>query len=266
MNLRTKPKKLPACSSRILKRHEDSEAFDESFHYRSIVGKLNYLEKGTRPDISYSSHQCARFVQEPKKEHGAAIRQLVRYLIGTKDKGMIIKPDLSKGLEVHVDSDFAGNLDKDDTSSKDTARSRHGYFISYNGVPITWKSQLQGEIALSTTEAEYTGLSYALREAIPIMNLLKEFKEKGFEVNNNVANIHCRVFEDNTGAIEIAKEDKYRPRTKHLNVKLHHFRSFVESGEISINKIDTYHQPADILTKPLNEADFTRHRRTMMGW
>jgi len=78
MNLRTKPKKLPACSSKILKRHGDSEAFDESFHYRSIVGKLNYLEKGTRPDISYFTHQCARFVQEPKKEHGAAIRQLAR--------------------------------------------------------------------------------------------------------------------------------------------------------------------------------------------
>ena len=29
------------------------------------------------------------------------------------------------------------------------------------------------EIALSTTEAEYTGLSYALREVIPLMELLK---------------------------------------------------------------------------------------------
>ena len=74
------------------------------------------------------------------------------------------------------------------------------------------------------------------------------------------------MFEYNTSAIEIAKEDKYGPRPKHLNVKLYHFRSYVESGEISIRKIETYHQPADILTKPLNEADFVRHRRTMMGW
>ena len=266
MNLRTKPKKLPACSSKILKRHQDSEAFDESFHYRSIVGKLNYLEKGTRPDISYSAHQCARFVENPKVEHGKAIRQIVRYLIGTKDKGMIFKPDLTKGLEVYVDSDFAGNWDKKDSLNKDTARSRHGYYISYNGVPLLWKSQLQGEIALSTTEAEYTGLSYALREAIPVINLLKELKEMGFEINNSNAKVHCKVFEDNTGAIEIANEDKYRPRTKHLNVKLHHFRSYVESGEIIVRKIDTYHQPADMLTKPLNEADFSRHRRTMMGW
>ena len=103
-------------------------------------------------------------------------------------------------------------------------------------------------------------------EAIPIINLLKELKEKGFEVNDEKAKIHYKVFEDNTGAIEIAKEENYRPRTKHLNVKLHHLRSYVESGEISIRKIDTYHQPADMLTKHLNEADFVRHRRTMMGW
>ena len=146
MDHRTKSKKLPALSSKILHRHQDSEDFDNSFHYRSIIGKLNYLEKGTRPDISYSTHQCARFVEHPKIEHGKAIRQIVRYLIGSKDKGIIFKPDLTKGLEVHVDSDFAGNWNREDSSNKDTARSRHGYFISYNGVPLTWKSQMQGEL------------------------------------------------------------------------------------------------------------------------
>ena len=58
----------------------------------------------------------------------------------------------------------------------DTARSRHGYVIMYAGCPIVWKSQLQNEIALSTTEAELIGLSYSLREAIPIMEILKEMK------------------------------------------------------------------------------------------
>ena len=92
---------------------------------------------------------------------------------------MIIQPNLSKGLEVFVDSDFSGNWDRNDALNKDTARSQHGYFITYNGDPLTWKSQLQSEIALSTTEAECNGLSFALREAIPIINLLKELKEKG---------------------------------------------------------------------------------------
>ena len=161
---------------------------------------------------------------------------------------------------MYVDSDFAGTWDREDLTNRDTVWSRHGYFICYNNVPITWKSQLQHEIALSTTEAEYAGLSYALREAIPIMNLLKEMKEKKFNVSDVVAKVHCKVFEDNSGAIEIAKENKYRPRTKHLNYRLRHYRTYVDNGEIGIHKIDTYFQPADILTKPLNEEDFTHHR------
>ena len=99
------------------------------------------------------------------------------------------------------------------------------------GCPIVWKSQLQTEIALSSTESEYTGLSYALRETIPIMELLNEMQKHGFPVVKEKARVHCRVFEDNSGAIEMAKVHKFRPRTKHINVKLHHFRDYVERGE-----------------------------------
>jgi len=78
---------------------------------------------------------------------------------------------------MYVDADFAGNWDPQETQDHDTTRSRHGYILMYAGCPITWKSQLQGEITLSSTELEYTGLSYALREAIPVMELLKEMKK-----------------------------------------------------------------------------------------
>jgi Reverse transcriptase (RNA-dependent DNA polymerase) len=64
----TKIKSSPAMSSKILMRHEGSEDFDKSFDYRSVVGKLNYLEKGTHADISYITHQCARFAVDPKRE------------------------------------------------------------------------------------------------------------------------------------------------------------------------------------------------------
>ena len=71
---------------------------------------------------------------------------------------------------------FAGNWDKQDaqTGDRDIARSQHGYIILYYRCPLIWKSQLQTEIALSSTESEYTGLSYALHEAIPLMTLLEE--------------------------------------------------------------------------------------------
>ena len=67
-------KKTPACSSKILFKHSESIGFDKSFDYRSVIGKLNYLEKGTRSDIAYATHQCARFCSDPKKEHGDAVK------------------------------------------------------------------------------------------------------------------------------------------------------------------------------------------------
>ena len=117
------------------------------------------------------------------------------------------------------------------------------------------------EIALSTTEAEYTGFSYSLREAIPIMDLLTEMKQKGISISDEKAKVHIKVYEDNTRSIEIAREKKYRPRTKHLNCRLHHFRHRVKmTREINLHKMDTKQQPADMLTKLLREEDFVRHR------
>jgi Reverse transcriptase (RNA-dependent DNA polymerase) len=119
----SKIKHTPAGVSQILHRHSNSEPFDNSFNYRSVLGMLYYLDKGTRSDIAYATHQCARFCEQPKKEHGKAVRWIARYLLGTKDKGMTFKPDLSKGLEEFVDSDFAGNWDKSESKDRDTARS-----------------------------------------------------------------------------------------------------------------------------------------------
>jgi hypothetical protein len=262
-----KGKDTPASSSKLLSRHSDSPPFDASFNYRSVIGKINYLEKATRSDIAYIGHQCARFTSDPKKEHCDAIRWLGRYLKATQDKGLILKPSEHKDLELYCDADFAGNWDSHEAGhDRDTARSRHGYIIMYANCPIVWKSQMQTEIALSSTESEYTGLSYALREVIPIMELLKEMKEHGFPVRTAGSKVHCRAFEDNTGALEIAKTHKYRPRTKHLNVKLHHFRDYVTRGEISIHHIDTNDQLADYLTKPVNLQTMERLRPLVMGW
>jgi hypothetical protein len=260
-------KTTPGASSRLLSKHSGSVPFDNSFHYRSVIGKINYLERGCRPDIAYMTHQCARFTSEPKVEHGKAVRWLARYLKGTMNKGLILKPDPSKSLEVYVDSDFAGNWDRELAGQDDaTARSRHGYVIYFAGMPIVWKSQLQQEICLSSTEAEITGLSYALREAIPIMELLKEIQSQGHEIQSKTTEVHCKVFEDNSGALEIAKFPKYRPRTKHLNIRLFHFRSYVDRSEITIHSIKSEDQPADVLTKPLSETLFVKHRKKINGW
>jgi hypothetical protein len=125
---------------------------------------------------------------------------------------------------------------------------------------------MQSVVALSTTEAEYIALSTALREVICMMNLLKELKQRGIPIPFTKPKVTCRVFEDNAACIELAKEPKLRPRTKHLAVRLHHFRDYVQRGEIDIQHINTKHQIADIFTKNLPVVQFRNLRHSLMKW
>jgi hypothetical protein len=262
----TKSKEVPALSSSILQRDLDGAPFKEHWDYRSVIGKLNFIEKSTRPDIAYAVHQCARFSAEPRACHAAAIRQIVRYLIGTQDQGLILSPTQHEFV-VWVDADFAGNWHKD-TSAVDvmTAKSRSGYTVTYAGCPIMWASKLQTEVALSTTEAEYISLSQSLRDTIPLMRLFDEVSETIDSRVISAPKVRCTVFEDNSGALELAKVPKMRPRTKHINIKYHHFREHVRLGLVTVESVKTDAQVADIFTKPLPLVPFKRHRLKLQLW
>jgi hypothetical protein len=126
---------------------------------------------------------------------------------------------------------------------------------------------MQMEISLSPTESACTGMSYGLREVIPIMKVQKEMKGILFLVQTMTPKVHCRVFEDNSGALEMATTHKYRPRIKHLNVKLHYFQDYVTRGEISIHPVDSAMQQADYLTKPVNHDILSQLKPFLvMGW
>ena len=71
-------------------------------------------------------------------------------------------------------------------------------------------------------------MSQALRDVIPVLNLIHEMKEKGFQVICAQPSIYCKVFEDNTGALELAQLPKLHPRTKHISVCYHHFCEHVQ--------------------------------------
>jgi hypothetical protein len=176
-----------------------------------------------------------------------------------------LDPTSTKSLEVYADADFAGNWNKgtapDDPS---TAKSRTGFVITFAGCPITWSSKLQTQIALSSTEAEYIALSQSLRDAIPIMQFLEELKTHGFDVFSTEPKVYCKAFEDNSGALELARLPKMRPRTKHINLKYHHFREHVRLGKIFIYPISTHDQLADIFTKPLPQNTFIKLRKKLL--
>jgi len=260
-------KTVPANTTFLLTDHKDSADHNQKdVDYRHVIGKLLYLEKSTRPDISCAVHQCARHCDNLKIQHTAAVKRIGRYLLGTKDKGLIMRPN-QEGMECWVDAAHASEWNnKTASNDPNTARSRMGCVITYAGCPMHWSSKMQTEIALSTTEAEYISLSQAMREVLPIIWLMEEARHQGIPVLNATPKIHCKVFEDNAGATEIANAPKMRPRTKHLNIKYHHFREEVKKGTISIYHTRTEEQIADIFTKPLLEQPFTKFREKMMGW
>jgi hypothetical protein len=219
---RTTERSTPALSSILLHRDSKGVPFDKSFHYRSVIGKLNFLEKSTRPELAYAVHQCARFCSNPKRLHGEAIEHIGRYLLSTSEQGIILRPKQDT-FDCQVDASHAGEWKKETASNEDMAKSRTGYIIMFAGCPLIWLSKLQTEIALSFTKAEYIALSTATREIIYLIDFFREAKDKGVPINVNNAVVHCKIFEDNSGAIEMAKVPKMCPRTKHLNIKYHHF-------------------------------------------
>jgi hypothetical protein len=262
----TKGRSTPALSTVLLNKNREGASFDGSFHYRSVIGKLNYLEKSTRPELVYAVHQCARFCAEPRRSHAEAVKCIGRYLLATKGQGIILQPQQAS-FDCWVDASHAGEWSKEDAASDPiTAKSRTGYVIMFAGCPLVWASKLQTEIALSSTEAEYIALSTATREIIPLIEFLKEAKERGVPVDVKDAAIHCKIFEDNSGAIEMAKVPKMRPRTKHLNIKYHFFRQHVQTVLLSVHAVKTEDQITDIFTKPLSEQIFQIHRKSIIGW
>jgi hypothetical protein len=108
---------------------------------------------------------------------------------------------------------------------------------------------MQTEIALSSTESEYTGLSYAHHTDHETIE--GDEKSDISYIHTVEAKVHCRVFGDNSRALEIATTHKFHPRKKHMNVKLHHFCDYVTRGELSIHPIDTTMQQANYLTHRL---------------
>jgi len=250
----------------------DGKPFDErQFSYKSIVGMLLYLSNNSRPDITFAVSQVARFTHCPKESHGTAVKMILRYLSRTADKGLIVKPDRSFNLNVHVDADFAGLFGFEKEENPNSARSRYGFIITFCNVPLLWKSQLINEICQSTLHSEYVGLSSAVRALIPIRSLVSDVS-KFHRLPDATHQISCKVFEDNQGAYLLATNQRLSPRTRYFNTKFHFFWSYVydeernPDGWIRIVKIETSLMNADYLTKGLPRVTFEANRLRVQGW
>ena len=220
-------KKMPPVTTSLLHKDTDGPEMTPDFHYHSVIGKLDFLEKSTHPDISISVHQSACFSENPKWSHAEAVKRIGHYLLSSRDKGLIIHPNKLWHFDCWVDTDFAGNWRQHDAHiNLMTSKLHSGWLVCFAGAPITWASKMQTITAMSTTEAEYIAISTSLREVIPMMGMLQEAREHGLQVDYLPPKVHCTVFEDNSGALELARLPKIRLRAKHIN------QSYIISGNM----------------------------------
>src|SRR5687768_8589096 len=96
-----------------------------------------------RPNITLAMSQCACFCNNPQKEHEEAVKQVCRYLLCTKTKGLILKADQTCGLKCHVDANWAGSWHQYSAHDPLSSHNQTGYIITYAGCPIIWTSKLQ---------------------------------------------------------------------------------------------------------------------------
>jgi hypothetical protein len=254
-----------------LGRDLDGPVASGSINYPSVIGMLLYLGH-SRPDISFATHQCARYTHSPKQSHENALIRIGRYLKGTLDKGLILTPSDSLKIDCYPDADFAGLWNRDEKHDPHCVRSRTGYVINLSNCPVLWKSKLQTEIALSTMEAEYVALSASCKDLFPLIDITKEICSNfGPQFNlhlRDITNMHIKIHEDNTGALTLGKLEPRRmtPRSKHYAIKYHWFREQIGPRRIDLVKISSEDQLGDLFTKGLDRIIFTRLRKKLMGW
>ena len=246
------------------------------FKYRAATGELLFAMVTCRPDISNAVIKLTQFNANPAECHYNAVIQVFQYLNATKRDGLIywrkhMRNDLEAGTiptvqpeeysfhtqtehdqsdqaYVLVDSDWAGNVK--------TRRSVGGIAILMAGAAIIYKTILQRTVALSSTEAEFYALSEAGKLALYVRSILNELGIAQDEATS--------VYEDNQGCIHLTQSQKPTKRTRHVDMRYFAVLDWVEQDLLSIKKISTHDNSADVLTKSLGRSLFYRHVDTLL--
>ena len=188
----------------------------------------------TRPDIAFAVGNVARFCSEPTEVHWSAVKRIMRYLKGTQDLGLLYhKHSTALSCIGYADADWGGSLDD--------RKSTSGYVFQWSGAAVSWKSQKQTCVALST--AEVNTLPCLLQPRI--RQLIGDIAAGGIRP--------MEILEDNQSAICLAV---FHDRTKHVELKYHFIRDQVGQGNITLTYCPSETMIADILTKHLSFRGF----------
>ena len=110
--------------------------------YAYVIGMMLYLASKTRPDISFTVHQCARFTHNNKVSHDTAVKRICKYLQSTKDKGLVFNPSKKLVVDCYDDAYFAGLWGHEDPQDPICARSRTVFVVTFANFPLLWVSKI----------------------------------------------------------------------------------------------------------------------------
>jgi hypothetical protein len=244
----------PASPKTLVIRPEEGDTLiskDEQRIFRSGVGMLLYLVKHSRPDIANATRELSKVADGATQAHFKYLMRVIKYVLDTETFGLKLKPEKNKELFY-----LEGLCDSEYASDKDTRISVYGYILYFCGAPIAWKSKAGKSVTLSSTEAEYFALSEIAKEAIFVKQVIDSMGM------NLIFPIVIQV--DNVGAIYLAKNYTTSQRTKHIDIRTHFVRQFVEDGIIKVVFVKSEDNEADIFTKNTTEDLFKKHAKKMI--
>ena len=181
--------------------------------YRSIIGSLMYAQVLTRCDIAYAVSKLSQYLTNPKQTHPKLAYRVLAYLYHTRNDGIIYnEPRRYKFINFfgYSDADFAGDLSN--------RKSTTGWCFMYNGGAISWRSNKQSCVALSTSEAEYVAISDAGKEARSLRKLQSEF----LNIDINSTQNYITIYEDNRFAENWTRNPAQPAKTKQTDISYHH--------------------------------------------
>ena len=212
--------------------YEEGKSTDNSTAYRSLIGSLKYLTH-TRPDLLFAVGILSWHMENPTREHYIGEKRVLRYLKGTKDYGLFYKKGHLKGdLIGYSDSDFSGDCNDQKSTS--------GHIFFSGGMAVSWSSQKQSIVALSSCQAVW------------MSRLIGEL------MSDEMTKVKLLV--DNQSAITLSKNPIHHNRTKHIDTRYHFVRECVEDKKIEIAFFWMEDQLADIFTKALGRQKFQEMR------
>ncbi|KAJ9566785.1 LOW QUALITY PROTEIN: hypothetical protein OSB04_002751 [Centaurea solstitialis] len=222
------------------------ERYVDTTEYRSIIGCLRYLLH-TRPDLSFSVGLLSRFMQEPQEQHMKAIKQVLRYIKGTKDYGITYGHEGGNRIQGYSDSSYGVNTQE--------GKGTTGIVFYFGNSPISWSTQKQGTVALSSCESEFIAATAAATQALWLKRLLSKITDTKEQ--------KVTIYVDNKSAIALMKNPVFHGRSKHIDTKYHFIRECVEKEDLAVEHVNGDLQRADILTKPLPRIRFVTMRQLL---